>query len=219
VDEILNDINAVVGVTGSFVCDDKGQVLSRALPGIFDETLLSPAGRTIAQTIAGLRLARRRKVSGLDLVYREGRVVVKNLRGGCLCILCVPTINIPLLNLTANIVARKLAGQIAADQAAPIEESVPHETKVPPPRQAQGSAGPTLNGTFFSEVEQELTRLMGPMAAFVIGEQVAALGGTREAFPLDRAHQLVERLATEIEDESKRTQFQQIALEVLARAR
>ena len=214
---ILKDINAVVGVAGSFVCDDEGQVLARSLPDVFDATSLSPVGRTIAQTIAGLGLARRRKVSDLDLVYREGRLVVKNLRGGHLCILCVPTINIPLLNLTANVAARKLARQIKADRAAPMEETAPHEERTPSLQQAHDSAGPTINGAFFSKVERELTRLMGPMAAFVLREQVRALGNTREAFPRGKAHQLVERLAAEIENEDQRTRFQQVALEILSR--
>ena len=110
--EILKDINAVVGVTGSFVCDAEGQVVARLLPDIFDKALLSPVGRTVAQTIAGLELTRRRKVSDLDLLYREGRLVVKNIRKGYLCILCVPAVNVPLLNLTANAAARKLTRQI-----------------------------------------------------------------------------------------------------------
>ena len=206
-EEILKDINSVVGVTGSFVCDDVGQVLTRLLPDVFDKSLLSPVGRTMAQTIAGLELARRRKVSELDLIYREGRLVVKNLRVGCLCILCVPTINVPLLNLTANIATRKLTAQIKADRAASV--------KKPPLRQARGPAGPTVNGTFLSEVERELTRLMGPMAAFVLEEQVAALGDVREALSPDKARKLIERLAAEIEDEGKRAMFRQAALETL----
>jgi predicted regulator of Ras-like GTPase activity (Roadblock/LC7/MglB family) len=210
----LQDVNAVVGVSGSFVCDGEGQVLASALPGIFDETMLSNAGRTVAQTIAGLELTRRRKVGDLDLVYRGGRLVVKNLRVGYLCILCVPQINVPLLNLTANVAARKLAGQIKASQTGPVEmeKPAPHEARV----SSGPTMGPTVNGTFFSRVEQELIRLMGPMAAFVLKEQMTALGEMREAFPRDKVHQLVEKLATEIEDEDKRVRFRQVALEILA---
>ena len=203
----LQNVNAVVGVSGSFVCDGEGQVLASALPDVFDETMLSNVGRTVAQTIAGLELARRRKVGDLDLVYREGRLVVKNLRVGYLCILCVPTINVPLLNLTANVAARKLAAQIKSGRAAPVEKPALHEAKVP--------AVPTLNGSFFTKAERELTRLMGPMAVFVLQEQIAALGESREAFPQDKARQLVERLAAEIENEDQRARFQQVALEAL----
>ena len=206
-ENILKDINAVVGVTGSFVCDDEGQILVGLPPGVFDEASLSSVGRTVAQTIAGLEMARRRKMDGLDLVYLEGRLVVKNLRGGHLCILCAPTINVPLLNLTADVAARKLAAQIKADRATATEKLA-----------MQGPAGPTVNGTFFSQVERELTRLIGPMATLVLEEKVAALGHTREAFPRDKAQQLVERLAAEIEDEDKRPGFQQAALEGLGEA-
>ncbi|MDY7041144.1 MAG: hypothetical protein SVX38_09805 [Chloroflexota bacterium] len=207
----LQDVNAVVGVSGSFVCDGEGQVLASALPGIFDGVMLSNVGCTVAQTIAGLELARRRKVGDLDLLYGEGRLVVKNLRVGYLCILCVPQINVPLLNLTANVAARKLAAQIKSGQDV--------TTEIPPSREKiepREPSGPTVNGAFFSKVEQELTRLMGPMAAFVLQEQIAALGEIREAFPQDKARQLVEGLAADVEGEDKRASFRRVALEILA---
>jgi predicted regulator of Ras-like GTPase activity (Roadblock/LC7/MglB family) len=214
-ENILKDINVVVGVTGSFVCDAEGQLLAKALPGVFDEAVLSPVGRTMAQTMAGLELARRRRVSDLDVVYRDGRLVVKNLRLGLLCILCVPTINIPLLNLTANVAARKLIKLIKGDQAEPAKKPAPRVAEAPPPPQAGTAAGPTVNGDFFSDVEQELTRLMGPMATFVLDEHITALGEMREAFPRDKAHQLIERLVTEIDGDDRKAEFEQVVLEIL----
>lgn len=107
--EILEGICAVVGVTGCFVCDGEGQLLASSLTKAFDSSTLSLVGRTLSQTTAGLVTVRRRKVQEMDLVYGDGRVVVKPLREGCLCILCVRGINVPLLNLTANLAAKKLA--------------------------------------------------------------------------------------------------------------
>ncbi len=107
-ERVLQDVNAVVGVTGSFVCNSEGTLVARALPSVFDEGSFLPAARTILQTIEGLETTRRRRVHELDLVFAEGRMVVKHLRVGCLYILCVRTINVPLLNLTANVAARKL---------------------------------------------------------------------------------------------------------------
>ena len=63
----------------------------------------------------------------------------------------------------------------------------------------------------FSGKRTQLTTLMGPMAAFVLEEQVAALGDVGEAFPPGKARELVERLAAEIEDEDKRARFRQAA--------
>ena len=105
---ILRDINAVVGVTGSFVCNGEGQIVAKLMPDIFDDNLLSPVGRTIAQTIAGLKIAQRCKIGDIDLVYDEGRVIVKSIDEGFLCILCVKRVNTPLLNLTVNVAAKKL---------------------------------------------------------------------------------------------------------------
>jgi predicted regulator of Ras-like GTPase activity (Roadblock/LC7/MglB family) len=126
VEGVLNDINAVVGVTGSFVCNSEGQVLASALPALFDEAILSTVSRTIAQTTAGLATTRRRKVGDIDLVYSQGRFIAKNLGEGCLCILCVRNINVPLLNLTANVMAKKLlpllkAGETGAEKAVEVE--------------------------------------------------------------------------------------------------
>jgi hypothetical protein len=116
---ILKDINAVVGVTGSFVCDGEGQVLAKALPGVFDEAMLSPVGRTMAQTIAGLRIAR--------------RLIVKSVEEGCLCILCVRRINVPLLNLTANVAVRKLEEKIRSTKSTTIAEPVAKPEPAPEP--------------------------------------------------------------------------------------
>jgi predicted regulator of Ras-like GTPase activity (Roadblock/LC7/MglB family) len=124
--DILKDINAVVGVTGCFICNGEGQVLASALPELFDETILSTVGRTMAQTMAGLATARRRKIGDIDLVYDQGRLIAKNLGVSCLCILCVRHINVPLLNLTANVAAKKLlqlikTGRDEVEQAAEMK--------------------------------------------------------------------------------------------------
>ena len=134
---ILKDINAVMGVNSSFVCNVDGQVLSRLLPKDLDESLLSPVGRTMAQTISGVELTRRRKLEELDLLYRDARLVVKNLRVGYLCILCEPTINVPLLNLTANVAAKKLASL--------VEEQRDKASRQAAMREAQTARSQTLN--------------------------------------------------------------------------
>lgn len=111
-ERMLEGINAVVGVTGSFVCDREGRVLAHLLPTIFDEATLSIVARTVAQTVGGLEATRRRKVTDLDLVYEQGRLIVKNCQNGYLCVLCVRNINVPLLDLTANLAARKLGERL-----------------------------------------------------------------------------------------------------------
>jgi predicted regulator of Ras-like GTPase activity (Roadblock/LC7/MglB family) len=127
---ILKDINAVVGVTGSFVCDGEGQIVAKLIPGVFDENLLSPVGRTMAQTIAGLKIAQRCRIGDIDLVYDEGRLIVKSVDEGCLCILCVRRVNTPLLNLTVNVAAKKLAEKLKEPK--PVPPAVESEAEPEP---------------------------------------------------------------------------------------
>ncbi|TEU17853.1 MAG: roadblock/LC7 domain-containing protein [Anaerolineales bacterium] len=126
-EDILNDINAVVGVTGCFICNGEGQVSASALPDLFDETILSAVGRTMVQTITGMATAHRRKIGDIDLVYGQGRLIAENLGEGCLCILCVRKINVPLLNLTANVAAKKLKAKIAKKEEPERTEAAPGE--------------------------------------------------------------------------------------------
>jgi hypothetical protein len=46
------------------------------------------------------------------LLYNNGRLIIKSLDGSYLCIMCVQRINIPLLNLTANVAAQKLGKMV-----------------------------------------------------------------------------------------------------------
>jgi predicted regulator of Ras-like GTPase activity (Roadblock/LC7/MglB family) len=208
-ENILKDINAVAGVTGCFVCNSEGQVLASALPSVFDETILSTVGRTMTQTMAGLAIARRRKIVDIDLVYEQGRLIAKNLRDGCLCILCVRNINLPLLNLTADVAAKKLAAGLKGEvKEKPLSR---REAKVP--------AGQPVEAAFLGQLEQELARAIGPMAALVIDEGLEALGESRESFPWDKATHLIEKVSTEIADAGKRRRFTEATLQALREKR
>jgi predicted regulator of Ras-like GTPase activity (Roadblock/LC7/MglB family) len=198
VKSILEDINAVVGVTGCFVCSSEGEILASVLPGVFDGEAISAAGWTAMQTVLGLQTTRRRRVNELDLLYREGRIIVKSLGESCLGILCVRNINIPLLNLTANLAARELKKRLKASSPA---EKVPPEL--------------TVDETFFAQMEHELTKVMGPVATLIIDDEMAALGAAKDSFPRDRVAELVEKISAEITDEGKRASFQQTMLEAI----
>jgi predicted regulator of Ras-like GTPase activity (Roadblock/LC7/MglB family) len=124
-ESILKDINAVSGVTSCFVCNGEGELIASDLPDLFDEAILSTVGRTMAQTMAGMAIARRRKIGDIDLVYDQGQLIAKNLGEGCLCILCVRNINVPLLNLTAEVAAKKLKAKITNKKEPKGTEAAP----------------------------------------------------------------------------------------------
>ena len=155
---ILKDINAVVGVTGSFVCDDEGQVMAKLMPQVFDDNLLSPVGRTMAQTIAGLKIAQRRKVGDIDLLYDEGRLIFKSVGEGCLCILCVKRINVPLLNMTANVAVKKLEEKLKGAKPVVIASAEPQKPEPEPEPKPKPEAEPARKMTLAEMMAANLRR-------------------------------------------------------------
>ncbi len=128
--ELLGEIDGVVGVRGSFVCNPEGEILATTLKREVDPGTITALGRTLNRTLEGLRLARRRKVQELDLVFEKGRLVVKNLPEGCLVIESVPNINVPLLNMTVNLVVRKLSQSAKSPVRAPAPAAAAAPTQV-----------------------------------------------------------------------------------------
>ncbi len=157
----LNEINAVLGVIGSFVCLSDGSVAAKVVPDRYDDASVETAARIAMQTVNALEVSGQR-IAEADLVYGQGRLVLKNLRGGVLFIICSRNINVPLLNLTANVIAKKIATEIKPSKPA----SPPPAPKPAPARVAAVSEPATIiTGTqvspspLFVELEQESNRL------------------------------------------------------------
>lgn len=85
------------------------------------------------------------------------------------------------------------------------------------PNVAPSGPPPAVGEAFFARITQELTRGIGPLAAFFVEDELAAMSAKRDGLPRERAAELVERLSLSIQDDAKRVQFQQAALEELRR--
>jgi len=111
-EDILNSINGVTGVKGCFISDDKGEIIACSMPELPDETILLDIGHVISQTTSALATSHRRKIDDIDLIYAQGRFIVKNLGEGYLCISCVRNFNVPLLNMSVNFAVKKLSQEV-----------------------------------------------------------------------------------------------------------
>ncbi len=118
----LQEITALVGVNGAFLTDGQGSVVASAGVDWMSPEGLSTIGRVVQQTLSGLALAKRRKVGDLDFVYERGRLIAKGAGQGCLFIVTAPTINVALLNMTADLVVKSLreADRQTSAQARPV---------------------------------------------------------------------------------------------------
>ncbi len=73
-----------------------------------------------------------------------------------------------------------------------------------------------VGDSFFSMLEDELKKAMGPVASIIIEDRVEDIGETKEAFPRDQAEFFVESLSEEIANETRRREFVKAAAKILA---
>jgi hypothetical protein len=74
----------------------------------------------------------------------------------------------------------------------------------------------TVNGNFFPTVENELRKIMGPMAPIVLDDKIAEFGESRDAFPEDMVQSFVQAIGEEITHNAKRALFTKVMTEFLA---
>ncbi len=69
---------------------------------------------------------------------------------------------------------------------------------------------------FFLTLENELKRMMGPVASLIIEDNLGEFGETKDSFPQDRALSLIESLGEEIPNDLKRREFVKAMTESLS---
>ncbi|MGE5262524.1 MAG: roadblock/LC7 domain-containing protein, partial [Acidobacteriota bacterium] len=142
VETTLKEINAVLGVTGSFVCASDGNLMAKAMPGLYETGQLALAARVANQFFQALEVSGQRATE-MDLIFGQQRLILKTFRGGILAILCARTINLPLLNLTVNVATKKIAAAFRTPKPAAlhVESSGPSRV-APAPATVPTSAAP-----------------------------------------------------------------------------
>lgn len=74
----------------------------------------------------------------------------------------------------------------------------------------------SVRGDFFSILELELKKVMGPVAPFIIDDKLTEFGEEREAFPEERALPFIESLSEEVPHPQKRSEFLKTLLKLLS---
>ncbi len=91
-----------------------------------------------SQTFQALALSGQH-VAEAALLFSDGRLILKNFRGGTLVILCTRNINVPLLNLTANLAVKKLVAETRSTKPA-VQTSADVKPTAPAPAAARPAA-------------------------------------------------------------------------------
>jgi hypothetical protein len=99
--EKLREINSIKGVWGYFLCDNTGKILEREMPIVFMKHL-PMMGKEVTQ-VAGLMESLSRSSENLDLLFEDGRVMIRSLKSFALVVFCDPNVDIPMLRLKVNV--------------------------------------------------------------------------------------------------------------------
>jgi predicted transcriptional regulator len=71
----------------------------------------------------------------------------------------------------------------------------------------RGAGRPIVDQTFFDTAEQELKKVMGPIARIILNDTLAAFEESRDAFPKERVKSFISTLCDQVPEESKREKF------------
>jgi len=200
---ILDDLNDIPGVNGAFVCDAEGKVLASSLQKPIAQDLLDGVAKSLSRTVAGVRTLQGKGSPDIEMVFESSVLILKPLDPGSLCILCVPKVSIPMLNLTANMAVRQLKKALAGGgTAAP---AVP------------AAGGARISAAALAQIEHELAVAVGPVAVLMVDETLSKLRCTRETLTEAQSEAFLDGISAEIPDAAKKAHFMESARRILAR--
>lgn len=125
-EQVLQQINTLPGVVGSFVILADGRVAAAVFPPLFDQPIIEEAAGSLAAIRERLQLGE--SLDLLDLRYANGRILVKTLAGGLLLLLCTKEVNLQVLAISLNVGMKKLeklllAGETVAASPPELQEA------------------------------------------------------------------------------------------------
>jgi len=127
---LLGQLNALPGVVGSMLCDDRGQVLADLFRTQIDRTASQRAAEILADNASGLATVGG-PVTMLSMRFADGRMLIRRLAGGHLLLLCSPSVNPQPVTLLAAATAPKLE-RLVAEREPPARPAAPPAAAPPP---------------------------------------------------------------------------------------
>lgn len=102
----LMEINSLKGVWGYFLCDNMGKIVAREMPMVLMKHL-AMMGKEVTQVI-GVLENMSRSPENLELLFEDGRVMIKSLKNFTLVVFCDPNVDMPMLRTKMNVVISEI---------------------------------------------------------------------------------------------------------------
>jgi predicted regulator of Ras-like GTPase activity (Roadblock/LC7/MglB family) len=136
IEDSLRTLRDVEGVFGSFVVTGSGALVSKDLPSVFDDDVLSEVGPRIARLYETFASGGD-ELDSVMLRYFEHKLYVRKMTWGLLGILSGVQVNLPALRMVGNLVARKIDPEVAATVSrSPAMARTPSPPKTAPAKTA-----------------------------------------------------------------------------------
>ncbi len=100
----LQEIKAVSGVRGCWVCDNQGDVFASEKPNGMSQDTIEEINRQSLLALLAVERAQE-AIEELDLSYKDSRMLIRDYQRFLLVIVASPEANVSLVRLSANVVA------------------------------------------------------------------------------------------------------------------
>lgn len=99
----LEQVSAVPGVGGSFVCDNRGDVIVSSDPAVLATVTMTTIGREVGRAFAAVEAAGE-SATRLEFVYDSWRLSAHDLGDALFFVVCQPDADMALVRMTVEVV-------------------------------------------------------------------------------------------------------------------
>jgi predicted regulator of Ras-like GTPase activity (Roadblock/LC7/MglB family) len=137
VESVLQSLRDIEGVLGSFLLDDRGELIAQDMPSLFDQSTLSYASARLSQLRAALESATTAGFDGCTARFGNHLLFLRAAQARTLCVLCPVGTNLNTLQMGLNLVARRVAAVRQSVPVRPLPPAPPAPARIslPPPEE------------------------------------------------------------------------------------
>lgn len=99
----LDQVGAVAGVGGSFVCDNRGDVIVSSDPAVLATVTMNTIGREVGRAFVALAAAAR-PATRMEFVYDSWRLVAQDVGDAVFFVVCHPETDMAMVRMTVEVV-------------------------------------------------------------------------------------------------------------------
>ena len=98
----LEQLGALPGVGGSFVCDNRGDVIVSSDPAVLATVTMNTIGREVARAFVALDTAKD-PAARLDFAYDSWRLLAQDMGDAVFFVVCQPEVDMAMVRMTVEV--------------------------------------------------------------------------------------------------------------------